>query len=250
MFRSAGRTPDLLPVLSRGKHRSPKQGACFMEFASFLAGEKWSDHPSCTHPVLSALARNVNDCTGDEARKCLTPLIPAVVGLNPAGSRPDALIALRCARIALPVVSVERAHVMAVAVYAAEQELSRLDGRPRGYLSPQSEEALAMAPSSAKWAASFVAQVDAGMHGGRREDSQFRQQVALNVVRSAVPGVRDACVRNPEELMLEMLSGAITDLQALVEVPVQDEVPATAKAEGGLTRGSGDDARRRLHADV
>ena len=30
--------PDGVPVLSRGKHRSPRRGACFMEFASFLAG--------------------------------------------------------------------------------------------------------------------------------------------------------------------------------------------------------------------
>jgi hypothetical protein len=37
--------PALLPTLSRGKHRSPRKGACFMEFASLLAGERWSDHP-------------------------------------------------------------------------------------------------------------------------------------------------------------------------------------------------------------
>ena len=29
--------PDGLPVLSRGKHRSPRKGACFMEMASVLA---------------------------------------------------------------------------------------------------------------------------------------------------------------------------------------------------------------------
>jgi len=31
--------PDMLPVLSRGKHRRPRKGACFMELASYLAGE-------------------------------------------------------------------------------------------------------------------------------------------------------------------------------------------------------------------
>src|SRR5262249_23591033 len=55
--------PGFVPVLSRGKHRSPRKGACFMEFASYLAGERWSDHPPCTHPLLAALARHVTDCT-------------------------------------------------------------------------------------------------------------------------------------------------------------------------------------------
>ena len=31
-------TPELMPVLSRGKHRHPRRGACFLEMASFLAG--------------------------------------------------------------------------------------------------------------------------------------------------------------------------------------------------------------------
>src|SRR4029077_9468441 len=59
------RVPDLVPVLSRGKHRHPRQGACFMELASFVAGERWSDHPACTHPLLASLARLVNDATSD-----------------------------------------------------------------------------------------------------------------------------------------------------------------------------------------
>src|SRR5690349_8040249 len=72
--------PDGVPVLTRGRHRSPRRGACFMEFASFLAGERWSDHPSCTHPLLAQLARRVNDLIGDEDRQQLVPLIPMVVG--------------------------------------------------------------------------------------------------------------------------------------------------------------------------
>src|SRR5215510_14758404 len=72
--------PDGVPVLSRGKHRSPRKGACFMEFASFLAGERWSDHPACTHPLLAQLARRVNDLIGNAGRQELVPLIPWVVG--------------------------------------------------------------------------------------------------------------------------------------------------------------------------
>ena len=63
-----------------------------MELASFLAGEPWSDHPSCTHPLLASLARDVNDHVDDYARTRLAPLIPEVIGLNgdgPAGGRLD-----------------------------------------------------------------------------------------------------------------------------------------------------------------
>ena len=51
--------PDFLPVLAKGKHKTPAQGACLMELAGFLAGEPWSDSPACTHPVLAAMARAV-----------------------------------------------------------------------------------------------------------------------------------------------------------------------------------------------
>jgi hypothetical protein len=72
--------PDGMPVLSRGRHRTPRRGACFMELASVLAGERWSDHPRCTHPLLAELARQVNDHTSDADRQQLTLLIPSVVG--------------------------------------------------------------------------------------------------------------------------------------------------------------------------
>ena len=74
MMRYDDELPALLPTLSRGKHRSPRKGACFMEFASLLAGERWSDHPACTHPLLAAVARHVNDYTSDAARARLAEL--------------------------------------------------------------------------------------------------------------------------------------------------------------------------------
>ena len=36
---SVSSPPEPMPVLSRGKHRSMRKGACFMEMASFLAGD-------------------------------------------------------------------------------------------------------------------------------------------------------------------------------------------------------------------
>src|SRR6478609_12151819 len=106
-------TIEFVPILSRGKHRKPAQGACFMEFASYLAGERWSDHPSCTHPLLAALARQVNDQISDTHRQLLVGIVPEVIGLTGTDLHIDAAIALRSATAALPVVAAERQIVMA-----------------------------------------------------------------------------------------------------------------------------------------
>ncbi|MGH8944263.1 MAG: hypothetical protein ACRDWF_15710, partial [Acidimicrobiia bacterium] len=106
-------TPEMVPVLSKGKHRSPHKGACFMEYASFLAGERWSDHPRCTHPLLAGVARDINDHTSDAGRYRLVPLIPSVVGLNGEDPRVDVGIAARCALVALPVVAEPRQRALA-----------------------------------------------------------------------------------------------------------------------------------------
>jgi len=74
--------PDGLPSLAAGTHDSHEGVGCVMEYVSLLAGEAWSDHPACTHPVLAAAARNVNDRLADEARHLLVPLIPRLFGTS------------------------------------------------------------------------------------------------------------------------------------------------------------------------
>ena len=103
--------PELVPILSRGRHRSPRQGACFMELASYLAGERWSAYPACTHPLLAALARDVNDHTGDAGLARIAELVPSVIGLTGDDLHLDARIALVCARMALPVAAASRQQV-------------------------------------------------------------------------------------------------------------------------------------------
>lgn len=78
--------PDLMPILSSGAHSSPAEGACVMEMASYLAGEAWSDRPTCTHPVLATVARHVNDSLGDDARQSLLPLLPRLMGTAETGA--------------------------------------------------------------------------------------------------------------------------------------------------------------------
>ena len=144
-----------------------------MEMASYLAGERWSDHPRCTHPLLGGVARMVNDHTSDQQRSRLTALIPSVIGLTTPDPRADARIALCCATAALPVASAERQQVMAVSVLSAERALATLEHRPVGDLRPDSVAALASAPLAAAWARSFIGRVGGSIdefrrHGVRR----------------------------------------------------------------------------------
>jgi hypothetical protein len=218
------RVPGFVPVLSRGKHRSPRRGACFMEMASYLAGERWSDHPACTHPLLAALARHVNDCTSDPGRQRLVELIPSVIGLVSDDPRVDARIALRAATTALPVVAADR--VMAVAVLTCERALAELDGRPADQLADASREALARAPLATAWAQRYTA-------GIRTSVRAFRKYAAPGIVRDAVTGIATACVPEPDAILRDLLAATIADCRAWVRhnpAPQQALDPATGPA--------------------
>lgn len=91
-------TPDFMPILSAGKHNSPKSGACVMEMASYLAGEEWSDSPACTHPVLANMARTVNDRLSDSERGALLDLLPRLMGTTEGRDRRTSVaLAVWCA---------------------------------------------------------------------------------------------------------------------------------------------------------
>ncbi len=194
--------PDLVPVLSRGKHRNPRKGACFMEMASYLAGERWSDHPRCTHPLLAELARLVNDNTSDAHRSGLADLIPSVIGTATDDLRVDARIARLCALQALPVVSAERQNVMAVTLLSADRVLATLEGRPADVPSAETARALSDVPLAARWAQRYTS-------GARVSVDTYRRQSAPSTVRCAVRGVAEACVPDPNALLRAMLVEAI-----------------------------------------
>jgi hypothetical protein len=194
--------PDLFPILSPGKHRNTRTGACFMELASLLAGERWSDHPACTHPLLAAVARHVNDHTSDAGRQRLADLIPSVIGLTGDDLHIDARIALRSATMALPVVAAERQQVMAVSVLTCERVLAELDGGAVGSLQEQSRLALADVPHAAEWAYRFTS-------GVRPSTKGFRRQAAPTIVQDAVEGIAQACVPDPDGMLHDLLVQAI-----------------------------------------
>jgi hypothetical protein len=73
--------PAAMPLLSRGKHRNPSQGACFMEFTSVLAGGPFTDDPPCVDGELAAVLRGANDKLSDADRPLLLPLLGRAIGL-------------------------------------------------------------------------------------------------------------------------------------------------------------------------
>jgi len=220
MSRFPTEPPGQVPVLSRGKHRNPRHGACFMELAAFLAGERWSDHPRCTHPLLAGLARLVNDNTSDVNRSELAVLIPSVIGLTSDDVRVDARIAIRCARTALPIVSAERQNAMAVGILAADRVLAELDGRPVENLEQQSRLALEQAPLAAKWAVHYASTL--GL-----PTKAFRTRSAPSTVRCAVQGIAEACVPNSDELLRELLVEVIRDCASLCDHDVGQAATTT-----------------------
>jgi len=209
MPRSAG-VPDLVPQLSRGKHRSPRKGACFMELASYLAGERWSDRPSCTHPLLAALARLVNDHTTDAGRGDLAPLVPSVIGLTSDDPRVDVRIALRAAITALPVAAAERQRVLAVSILAAQRALVDLDGSLDPATAAAAADALAAVPDAASWARAFTDEV-------RNSTRGFGRHAAPSTVRYAVVGIAQACIPDPDARLRALLLSAIDDSARVIE---------------------------------
>ena len=184
-----------------------------MELASYLAGEHWSAHPACTHPLLAALARDVNDHIGDLGRARLAELAPSVIGLTGDDLHLDARIALGCARTALPVVAAGRQQIMAVAVLACERVLADLDGRPADWLEERSRAALEQVPHAAQWARSFTARLARDMPISAED---LRQRSAPFTVHAAVEGIALAYVPQPDQMLRDLLANAISDCAAWI----------------------------------
>ena len=220
--------PDVMPILSPGRHRSPRRGACFMEFASYLAGERWSDHPACTHGTLAHLARLVNDRTSEAGRARLTPLIPRVVGLTSEDPLLDVLLALRAASAALPIAAEERQRSQAVGVRVALRVLEDRDDEFAAQSRELAAAALRAAPAVDAWAIHFMEKMGPGRPG-----MTVRQ--CRDVVTGAVDGIAHACVGDIDERLVGLLTAAVADTARFVEatreaadVRAEADIPVTA----------------------
>jgi len=199
--------PEFLPVLSVGRHRSPKRGACFMEYASHLAGERWSDHPPCTHAAVAALARAVNDCTSDEARGRLVPLIPSVIGLHGPDDRVRLIVAVRASAAALPVASESRQRAISVGLAHCEALLDDRSGETADRLRGLIRAAFDQAPAAERWARAFLASV--GTSKTRLDSWTVDKMVALSII-----GMAEACIDDADDRLFRLLSSTIDDCRA------------------------------------
>lgn len=217
MTRSWKTAPLVVPILSAGRHRSARQGACFMEFASYLAGERWSDHPACTHPLLAALARDVNDLTSDAERDRLMPLVHRVIGLRGDDHALAAVIAVRAAAAALPIASMERQRALAVGILG---QLTVVDDEQLRQLA---SEAFAQAPDAERWARGYLSRAHfAGRHADR---------AAAAMVHTAVVGMALACADDVDARLRALLSDTIDDLERRTHgTPATTQAPALVLA--------------------
>ncbi len=195
MNRTNSFAPGLMPILSAGRHRTPARGACFMEYASYLAGERWSDHPACTHPVLASLARDVNDLTTDAARTDLLPYVHRVVGLYPHDPRYAAEVAVLAACAALPVASLERQRALGAGLLSLVTRVG--DAR----LTDLAAAAFAETPDAERWARQYLR--EAAVPRGSWE------RVAEAMVHTSVVGIALACIPDPDARLRDLLVAAI-----------------------------------------
>ncbi len=210
-MRARSNIPALMPRLSAGAHRSPRRGACFMEFASYLAGERWSDHPTCTDPVLASLARGVNDNLSDQRRDEIAHEIPRVIGLRGDDSVVGLVVALRAAIAALPVASMDRQRSLALGILVLRPALAERGVR-RPQLEALAERALADVPDAVVWAKKYLAAQTVRPH-------DLHRTAADAVVRVAVAGIASACIDDPDALLIASLEGAIEEVEALLAQP-------------------------------
>ena len=201
--------PDVMPILSPGRHRSPRRGACFMEFASYLAGERWSDHPACTHGTLAHLARMVNDRTGEVSRARLTPLIPTVVGLTSDDPMLDVLLALRASSAALPIVAEESQRSQAVGVRVALGAIRTRDDELTAELRDAAQASLRAAPAADAWAIRFIGEIGPG-------PARMTVRQCRHIVTGAVEGIARACDADPDERLVAVLTAAVSDAARFV----------------------------------
>ena len=224
-MRSATTQPEGLPILSPGRHRSPRHGACFMEFASYLAGERWSDHPACTHGTLAQLARMVNDRTSDAARARLTPLVPSVIGLTSDDPLLNVLLAVRAAHAALPIAAEERQRSQAVGLHVALDALRERRDEFAEEAVALARAALRAAPAADEWATRFIDEI-----GPARRRPGMSVQQCRDIVTAAVDGIAQACVADPDDRLVALLTAAVSDAARFVGADTRAGSEVSARA--------------------
>jgi hypothetical protein len=177
--------PDFLPILAKGAHDDPKYGACVMEYCSILAGEEFSDKPSCTNPVLSEMARVVNDKLSNANRQKILPLIPRLMNSSSSHGveKLDIRLAVWCARQVLPLVWEQNRAVCESAITTTEAYLvgsaTKEDCRTAAY------DVYAANAADAAYATTTVYDADAVYAVANAANAAYATKAAANAAAAA-----------------------------------------------------------------
>jgi hypothetical protein len=206
--------PEMIPVLSRGKHRRPEDGACFMEMVSVLGGNRWSDNPPGTHPLLAHLARLVNDFTSDARRPMLSPMVPSVIGLDDTDPHWDDAIAVLAASVALPLATSVDQPALAAGLLTSAARLDAAQRPEIASLRARGRAVLATTPDAAAWAQDFTD------HLG---PARTRARAGWPVVDFSVRSIVASGSPRTDDDLRELLAAAIALCQRLTEAQVDTQ---------------------------
>jgi hypothetical protein len=196
--------PDSMPVLSRGKHRKPREGACLMEYVAFLSGGPFSDAPACTDKTLAVIARAVNDYSSDAQRQRLAILASDLTVCGPLelANRHD--LARRCLLTAIPYSVEDRRRVLVVALLGLERAVA---GRTKGYDSEfvglDAEFALLGSDSAVRQAAERLEQLPVSVE-------QHRDRGLAATIELAVATIAEEAY-NADDVLYDLLVSCLDD---------------------------------------
>ena len=219
------RIPDALPFLSPGRHRRRRRGVCLMEYTSILAGERFTDHPRCTDPVLAAVARAVNDYSSDAARQRLAVIASDLTTAHRADPRVGYLLARRCLLTALPYSELPRRRVLSVGLLGldrASRDLSR--GWRPDFVDVDTELGLMPYAGELEAAGAFL------RAQGVAPNEHLRRGLPL-AIETAIATIAENAT-DSDDVLLDLLADCLRDVRRSAEVP---QVPSASCAASSDT---------------
>ena len=165
-----------------------------------LAGERWSDHPSCTHPLLGQLARQVNDHISDDGRQGLALLVPSVVGRR---GNDHTWLTVAVAVTGKVILDVPEATQRILSGGLLQAERVCADAAPDlAGTRREAQAALDLVPGAVAWVERLGVR-------GRIDGTIFAKRCAPTMVRCAVDGVVAGGRPDSDRLLRGMLEAGI-----------------------------------------
>ncbi|UGQ13344.1 hypothetical protein LO772_06970 [Yinghuangia sp. ASG 101] len=179
-------SPPAVPVLSRGRHLHPRDGACLMEYVSFLTGSPFTDTPACTDRLVAIVAILANDNVTEARRAELARYAPALAAADPRSARDRAVTLI--------------AVLDAAARFSGSGEVMRLRRRAERRLARLTRD-----PDRTAWRT-------------RLDELLWLPGTARRSVETAVAALTPLPPRHRDTALLAMLDAALTPQAALGEV--------------------------------